>query len=134
VDSFLHRVVGFDVAADFLEKVDLEVVAPRIVYEKGNFIPRYALPKGNVLLPTKNPELTDFFHKGLLKRIFDLGGFNGYSRIEETETSQRIVLSRGEILVSGGIVEARGFSGYDVCNITWPISKLISSCDFGKTF
>ena len=45
MDSYMDRVMGFNLASDALEFLDEEILAPRIRLEEGKYLIEYALPE-----------------------------------------------------------------------------------------
>jgi hypothetical protein len=123
LSSCLHHIFAFNIGADVLEMYDENILAPRIFCEKGEKIIRYPLPSGNKVLPV---EKNEWFYRGEgLERIFSPVGLGKITKRTYGKDLQTISCEKGDILISEGVVEGRGFEGYAVCRATFPIAKIV---------
>jgi hypothetical protein len=121
LDGYHEQSLGFDLTSDLLEKLDSEIIAPRISKE---YIIEYALPKGFKSLPENSSVLNPQWLEKMCG-VLKLGQFKG---LKVEKDNQTIEIGGGEITTRDGFCKASGFLGSHIRNATFLVAKLVDSC------
>ncbi|MGD0728722.1 MAG: hypothetical protein ABR981_01465 [Candidatus Micrarchaeaceae archaeon] len=127
LDSYVDRILAFNVTSDCLEFLHKDMKAPKIIPE-GNEIYKieYPLPEGYSLLPMNSPFL---LNRDLLKRICNVSKI-GFLGIKEQKTKQEVLLDGAKVNIEDGICIGEGFKRWGVPRSTYLLAKLVDSCTF----
>jgi hypothetical protein len=124
LDYWKERVAGFNIGSDVIEYFDKGMKAPRISREGSEYVVEYFLPEGSDLLPIDSNRW--FFEEEGLERVFEVSKFGGIERDYQGDF-QRISCNGGDVVIRDGVCRASGFRGRDICEVTFPMAKLLDS-------
>ena len=123
LDSYIDRMVCFNIGSDTIEFFDAGILAPRVLNQEGIYSVRYPLPKGLEVIPI-NPSL----NPETVQRLFGLVSLNQDFQLALNPAHQEVRTNTGVIDIKEGICEARDFKGWDLPKASWAASRLMSLC------
>jgi len=129
LDGASEKMVGFNIASDTLESLNLEFLAPRILKTDENIEIKYPFTdKARETLDTK--KYGNWIQGTLFQKIIDVSNIGQIEKILLKKDSKLIKLSKGIIEIKDNYCQGKGFKGFDVCRATFPIAKIVDALDY----
>ncbi|MBR9705200.1 hypothetical protein GOV12_07340 [Candidatus Pacearchaeota archaeon] len=123
LDSYLERMVCFNIGSDVLEYLDADLLAPRVFMDDNGVEIRYQLPNGMKVIKNK------LFNCESVLSVYELCGLDTEDvSLTLNDTFQKIESFEGKIEIFGGACEGRGFCGHAIPRASFAISKIMYLC------
>lgn len=123
LDSYIDRMICFNIGSDTIEFFDPSILTPRVVKQGEKYSVRYPLPNGLKVIPVSSN-----LDAETIQRLFGLIKLDTNLQLTLEQAHQEIRNLQGVIDVAEGVCETRNFEGFNIAKASWVASTLMSLC------